>query len=55
MIIKTCFLGKHCLDNGIGYRAVFSPNSEIVGATASTLAAVTRLTDNGCANIFLFT
>ncbi len=55
MVLKTGLFGKHSLHNGKGVTGIFSPNSEIIGATASTTATAPGLTDNGSAYIFLFT
>lgn len=55
MLIQPGLLRKDLLDKSNGIPGIFSPNSEIIGTPASTLAAAAALTGDGNANIFLFT
>lgn len=55
MLIQPCLLRKNLLDQSNSIPGIFSPNSEIIGAPASTLAAAAALTGDRNPDIFLFT
>jgi hypothetical protein len=51
--VKTCIGHKNLFNKSNGILGIFSPNSEIIGAAASTLTAAAAITGDRGANILL--